>query len=87
MSPSTLFRNTTSPDQALGGSVVARNSAIPQAEENNDALADNSLRLKAKASLHILIQLKAMLEAGVPLLAALRTLIKHAETPASEKAL
>ena len=87
MRPSTLFRNSTSPDQALGGSVVARNSRSPRAEESGDALTDSSLRLNAKASLHILIQLKAMLEAGVPLLAALRTLIEHAETPASGKAL
>ncbi len=48
---------------------------------------DPRLRLRPKEALHVLIQLRAMLNAGVPLLAALRSLVEHASTPSQRRAL
>jgi len=87
MSLGLLFKAKPATDAALGGAVVGNISAQKTIVAETNILMDSKIKLKAKASLHILIQLKAMLEAGVPLLAAMRTLIVHAETPASGKAL
>jgi|FLOH01.1.fsa_nt_gi type II secretory pathway component PulF len=51
------------------------------------ASADTRIKLKPKETLQLLIQMDAMLTAGVPLLAALRTLIEHAQTPPTERVL
>lgn len=89
MSPiATLKKKKSKNDAAaaLGGVVGGR---IDQPSEAQDGLAliDQKIKLQPKESLHVLIQLNAMLTAGVPLLAALRTLIEHANTPASERVL
>lgn len=90
MSPITALKkkrkNAESDSTALGG-VVGGNLEQAQRENAGDALIDEKIKLKPKESLHVMIQLKAMLTAGVPLLAALRTLIEHANTPASERVL
>ncbi|MFK5956218.1 MAG: type II secretion system F family protein [Planctomycetota bacterium] len=89
MSLATAFKKkkSTEPDiQAYGGSISAHDSK-DAVEINNDALIDLRIKLKPKESLQVLIQMNAMLEAGVPLLAALRTLIEHAQTPPSERVL
>ena len=79
-------KNDADAAAALGGVVGGR---IDQPREAQDGLAliDQKIQLKPKESLHVLIQLNAMLTAGVPLLAAMRTLIEHANTPASERVL
>lgn len=72
--------------QSYGGSISA-DSAKQAAYSSSDALIDHRIKLKPKESLQILIQMNAMLMAGVPLLAALRTLIEHAQTPPAERVL
>ncbi len=52
-----------------------------------DSMIDYRLKLSSKEALHIVIQLKSMLEAGVPMLSSLRTLIEHAQTGAQERVL
>ncbi|MGB0685605.1 MAG: type II secretion system F family protein [Planctomycetota bacterium] len=88
MSPIATLKKKSKSDAAaaLGGVVGGR---IDQPSEAQDGLAliDQKIKLQPKESLHVLIQLNAMLTAGVPLLAALRTLIEHANTPASERVL
>lgn len=71
-------------DAVIGGSVSAVNK---EKKSDEPALVDERLKLKPKESLNLLIQMRAMLAAGVPLMAALRCLIEHANTPASERVL
>jgi len=68
-----------------GGGVAAAKQEGNGAEE--PILTDRKLKLKPKETLHVLIQLRAMLSAGVPLLAALRTLREHSNSPQGAKAL
>ncbi|RMH02487.1 MAG: type II secretion system F family protein [Planctomycetota bacterium] len=49
--------------------------------------AERRLKIKPKETLHFLVQLRAMLAAGVPLLAALHTLRQHATSPAAARAI
>lgn len=70
-------------EAVISGSV----SAAKDRPAEGPALVDERLKLKPKESLNLLIQMRAMLAAGVPLLAALRCLIEHANTPASERVL
>lgn len=93
MSPSILKRkNSDAAGGAIGGGSVGGaatrdNSARSKITPGESALVDEKIRLKPKQSLQILIQLKSMLEAGVPMLASLRTLIQHAETGKQERIL
>lgn len=85
---SLIQRNEVEP--AAGGGVVTvkknKRDATGQVRASfTEGMVDTRLKLKPKETLHILIQLNAMLTAGVPLLAALRTLIQHAQTPNSAK--
>ena len=90
MSLSATFKKKKkkSSHDGLGGGVIA-GSAEREREVHADgpALADPRLKLKPKEALQILIQMRAMLDAGVPLLAAIHTLIEHAATPTSERVL
>ncbi|KAA3604895.1 MAG: type II secretion system F family protein [Planctomycetota bacterium] len=89
MKLSGLMERNSGLDLADGG-VVKGDLAQERKEEHGHASAahvDEKLKIKAKESLHILIQLRAMLVAGVPLLACLRSLIEHAQTPKIAKAL
>jgi len=89
MSLATAFKKKKkSPEvhESYGGSISA-DSAKESTSIHNDALIDLRIKLKPKESLQVLIQMNAMLEAGVPLLAALRTLIEHAQTPGAERVL
>jgi len=88
MSPITALKKQAKKKstEALGG-VVGGHTDQKQHQEFGSGLVDLKIKLKPKESLHLMIQLKAMLTAGVPLLAALRTLIEHANTPASERVL
>lgn len=87
MSISAMLRKKTTPPQHCGGGVVIGSGGASNQEQDGPVLVDTRLKLKPKESLHILIQLRAMLSAGVPLLAALRTLRKHAATPQGTKVL
>jgi type IV pilus assembly protein PilC len=89
MSPiATLKKKKSKSDAAAAlGGVVGGRIDQPSEAQNGLALIDQKIKLQPKESLHVLIQLNAMLTAGVPLLAALRTLIEHANTPASERVL
>jgi type II secretory pathway component PulF len=80
-----LKRETRKKDAATGGAVVTHGAAKERSDE--PILTDKKLKLKPKETLHILIQLRAMLSAGVPLLAALRTLREHSNSPNGAKAL
>ncbi|MFT7517311.1 MAG: type II secretory pathway component PulF [Myxococcota bacterium] len=83
----TLFNTKPQSDDTQGGSI---GGAVKQETTNiNDgpALVDLSIKLKPKEALQVMIQMRAMLSAGVPLLAAMRTLIEHATTAESEKVL
>lgn len=83
-----LGRRAASADHAAGGMVEP--STGRQAEESASEaplLVDRRLKLRPKETLHILIQLRAMLSAGVPLLSALRTLREHAKSPVGAKAI
>ncbi|MCH2111796.1 MAG: type II secretion system F family protein [Planctomycetes bacterium] len=73
-------------ETAQGGTVRHGTQHAPE-HAHTQALVDSKIKLKPKEALHILIQLRAMLSAGVPLLAALRTLREHAATPQAGKAL
>lgn len=68
----------------LGGTVSSGDDA---SSSGGTGLQDLRIKLKPKETLQVLIQLDAMLTAGVPLLAALRTLIEHAQSPPSERVL
>lgn len=68
----------------IGGAIKA---AVKEQKTNGPALVDERLKLKPKESLNLLIQLRAMLAAGVPMMAALRCLIEHATTQPSERVL
>ncbi|HIA38480.1 MAG TPA: type II secretion system F family protein [Planctomycetes bacterium] len=83
----TLFGGTAQKDEALGGSVGGEVLEKRQSAEDGPALVDLRIKLKPKDALQVMIQMRAMLNAGVPLLAAMRTLIEHATTPESEKVL
>ena len=89
MSLATVFKkHTAKNEEALGGGAVAGEAERNRVDKAaGPALVDIRLKLKPKESLQILIQLRAMLDAGVPLLAAIRTLIEHAATPVSERVL
>lgn len=69
--------------ESLGGAI----QVAKEHESTGPALVDERLKLRPKESLNLLIQLRAMLAAGVPMMAALRCLIEHATTPASERVL
>jgi len=76
---------------AIGGGAIG---AAPTSERgtrkvsaSDTTMVDRSLKLRGKESLHILIQLRSMLEAGVPMLASLRTLIEHAQSARQERVL
>jgi len=73
-------------EQGGGGVLIGSNQASNQ-DQDGPVLRDPRIKLKPKESLHVLIQLRAMLSAGVPLFAALRTLRKHAATHQASKAL
>ncbi|MDP6850146.1 MAG: type II secretion system F family protein [Planctomycetota bacterium] len=82
-----LFQPKTA-DIAVGGGTVSPSfGSASIAKDEEPVLIDKRLKMKPKESLHVLIQLRAMLSAGVPLLAALRTLRQHSQTPHAEKAL
>ncbi len=70
---------------SLGGKVSTSGDGAPPSSASSSHLVDERLRLKPKESLHVLIQLRAMLSAGVPLLASLRTLGEHANSPQAAK--
>ncbi|MAW61037.1 MAG: hypothetical protein CMJ94_09390 [Planctomycetes bacterium] len=74
-----------------GGSVGSTSTKSDQPRSKVDpgqsALVDERIKLRTKQSLQVLIQLKSMLEAGVPMLASLRTLIQHAESAKQERIL
>ncbi|MFQ5749100.1 MAG: type II secretion system F family protein [Planctomycetota bacterium] len=76
-------------DFVAGGAVLGKVQQERAAVERGllSALADPRLKVKPKQILHILIQLKSMLSAGVPILSALRTLIEHAPSPIAGKLL
>ncbi|MBC8370925.1 MAG: type II secretion system F family protein [Planctomycetes bacterium] len=83
----TLFGKSKQDGGVLGG--IAGGEVQEKRKEVVDgpALVDLRIKLKPKDSLQVMIQMRAMLSAGVPLLAAMRTLIEHATTPESEKVL
>ncbi|MBC8330246.1 MAG: type II secretion system F family protein, partial [Planctomycetes bacterium] len=87
MSPGTVKQKKRKlrSDGAAGGAVTPARKE-PGSHEG-PALVDRKLKLRPKETLHILIQLRAMLSAGVPLLAALRTLREHSNSPQGAKAL
>lgn len=71
--------------EQFGGAIRAKAPETPRGD--GPALVDERLKLKPKESLNLLIQIRAMLAAGVPMMAALRCLIEHATAPASERVL
>jgi type IV pilus assembly protein PilC len=83
----TLFGSKTADDDILGGSVGGEVQEQRQTISDGPAHVDHKIKLKPKESLQVMIQMRAMLSAGVPLLAAMRSLIEHASTPESEKVL
>ena len=94
MSPSILKRKNT--DAAGGGAIGGGSVGAGSTKENRSrsqvtpaesALVDHKTKLRPKQALQILIQLKSMLEAGVPMMASLRTLIQHAESGKQERIL
>jgi type II secretory pathway component PulF len=94
MSPSILKRKSADAPgggSIGGGSVGSASSredgSRPRVVPGQSALVDEKAKLRKKESLHLLIQLKSMLEAGVPMLASLRTLIQHAESARQERIL
>jgi len=87
MSLATLLRPSRATDAAMGGSLLRESAALGPSMEAARLAPDPSIKLHPKQTLRVLIQLRAMLEAGVPLLAALRTLIEHAETSDARRAL
>ena len=96
MSPSILKRKSTDAQGggSIGGGGSVGSASTPREEGSRprvapaqSALVDEKSKLRHKESLHLLIQLKSMLEAGVPMLASLRTLIQHAESARQERIL
>lgn len=87
MSFSALLRPKPNADVARGGYLRKKDEHAAVDIDVVSLAPDTSLKLRPKQTLRVLVQLKAMLEAGVPLLAALRTLIEHAETEESRRAL
>lgn len=93
MSPSLLKKKSdaAAAGGSIGGGSVGGASKEKRGERRvspaDTALVDRKLKIKKKESLHVLIQLKSMLEAGVPMLSSLRTLIQHAQTSRQEKVL
>jgi type II secretory pathway component PulF len=77
-------KKKTEAEKPLGGSIA---TLMKEPAAAGPALLDERLKLRPKESLNLLIQLRAMLAAGVPMMAALRCLIEHATTPASERVL
>lgn len=78
-------RHDTAPGGSVTGSIEERRRRAAHAAAA--AERDFKLKLRPKEALHLLIQLQAMLAAGVPLLQALRCLIEHAQTQRSAQAL
>jgi len=78
-----LTKSKPKSEAVISGSV----SAAKEHKNEGPALVDERLKLRPKESLNLLIQMRAMLAAGVPILAAMRCLIEHANTPASERVL
>ena len=70
--------------EPIGGAIKP---VSKDAKTEGPALVDERLKLRPKESLNLLIQLRAMLAAGVPMMAALRCLIEHATTAPSERVL
>lgn len=94
MSPSILKRSRsdapgggTIGGGSVGASTTKESRARSQVSASESALVDQKTKLRPKQSLQILIQLKSMLEAGVPMMASLRTLIQHAESAKQERIL
>ena len=92
MSLNTLLKRREPDLETEGGTIAAAATDAARAEREEAAgpgalHRNESLRLRPKEALHVLIQLRSMLVAGVPLLAALRTLIQHAGSPRAEKVL
>lgn len=94
MSPSLIKKKATNSDSggsigggSIGSSATREEGARPKVAPGESALVDEKAKLRHKESLHLLIQLKSMLEAGVPMLASLRTLIQHAESARQERIL
>jgi type II secretory pathway component PulF len=78
-----LTRPKPKVEPVISGTVIAPK---PQ-DHSGPALVDERIKVKPKEALNLLIQLRAMLAAGVPMMAALRCLIEHANTPSSERVL
>jgi len=89
MSLATMFKAKKGEENSFGGSVSGKVETERKRLEHGAAARDKDLRLKigSKDTLHILIQMHAMLSAGVPLLALLRSLIEHAQSPKTAKVL
>jgi type II secretory pathway component PulF len=83
----TIFSRKAKDDEVLGGTVGGKVQQQRQTVEEGPAHVDLRIKLKPKEALQVMIQMRAMLSAGVPLLAAMRSLIEHAATPESEKVL
>jgi len=83
----TSFVYKTQDDEVFGGNAGGETPPERQIVEDGPAHADLRIKLKPKEALQVMIQMRAMLSAGVPLLAAMRSLIEHATTPESEKVL
>ena len=83
----TSFVYKTQDDEVFGGNAGGETPTERQTVEDGPAHADLRIKLKPKEALQVMIQMRAMLSAGVPLLAAMRSLIEHATTPESEKVL
>jgi type II secretory pathway component PulF len=83
----TIFNRKAKDDEVLGGTVGGKVQQQHQTVEEGPAHVDLRIKLKPKEALQVMIQMRAMLSAGVPLLAAMRSLIEHAATPESEKVL
>ena len=83
-----ILKKKSSGESALGGYVEPERSADGgDRTATGPAHLEPKLKLKPKEARNLLIQLRSMLVAGVPMLAALRCLIEHAGSPASEKVL
>ncbi len=88
MSLATILKKQQKQEQeCFGGSVCTEDAQRSTEIGDTEAFTDLRIKLKPKEALQILIQMNAMLAAGVPLLAALRTLIEHAQTPPAERVL
>jgi type II secretory pathway component PulF len=74
-------------EMSFGGTVANDSGQRQKDHAEKTAMADTRIKLKPKETLQVLIQMDAMLTAGVPLLAAMRTLIEHAQTPSAERVL